>query len=168
MMATMYRADHVGSFLRPQEVLDAHEQFGAGKISEEQMREIEDAAILKVLDLQKRSGIEIFTDGEYRRSGWAGEFPASVDGYVNAEVPIRLDWRLPDGSGPVGGSLGPDSDSASCAAGLGKSCRSEDQTKTKHDRDRSRLHEAAFPRELSRSHAGAVVQRCAWLEARRI
>src|SRR5919205_4087161 len=97
-MAAMYRADHVGSFLRPQEVLDAHEKFGAGQISEAQMREIEDAAILQVLDLQKQAGMEIFTDGEYRRSGWAGEFPASVEGYVDGEVPIRLDWKLPDGS----------------------------------------------------------------------
>jgi methionine synthase II (cobalamin-independent) len=97
-MPTMYRADHVGSFLRPQEVLDAHEKFGAGQISETQMREIEDAAILQVLDLQKQAGVEIFTDGEYRRSGWAGEFPASVEGYVDGEVPVRLNWKLPDGS----------------------------------------------------------------------
>jgi 5-methyltetrahydropteroyltriglutamate--homocysteine methyltransferase len=97
-MATMYRADHVGSFLRPQEVLDAHDKFRAGQMSESDVREIENKAILQVLDLQKGAGIEIFTDGEYRRSGWAGEFPASVDGYVTGEVPIRLDWKLPDGS----------------------------------------------------------------------
>jgi 5-methyltetrahydropteroyltriglutamate--homocysteine methyltransferase len=97
-MATMYRADHVGSFLRPQEVLDAHDKFRAGQMTESDVREIENKAILQVLDLQKQAGIEIFTDGEYRRSGWAGEFPASVDGYVTGEVPIRLDWKLPDGS----------------------------------------------------------------------
>src|SRR5689334_22587946 len=97
-MATMYRADHVGSFLRPQEVLDAHDKFRAGQMSESDVREIENKAISQVLDLQKQAGIEIFTDGEYRRSGWAGEFPASVEGYVTGEVPIRLDWKLPDGS----------------------------------------------------------------------
>jgi 5-methyltetrahydropteroyltriglutamate--homocysteine methyltransferase len=97
-MATMYRADHVGSFLRPQEVLDAHDKFRAGQMSESDVREVENKAILQVLDLQKQAGIEIFTDGEYRRSGWAGEFPASVEGYVTGEVPIRLDWKLPDGS----------------------------------------------------------------------
>lgn len=97
-MTVLYRADHVGSFLRPQEVLDAHEKFGKGEISEAQMREIEDKAILQVLDLQKQAGIEIFSDGEYRRSSWSGEFPASVDGYVSGEAPIKLGWKLPDGS----------------------------------------------------------------------
>jgi len=96
-MATQYRADHVGSLLRPQEVLDAHEQFGHGQISEADLRKVEDAAILKALDLQKQVGLQIFSDGEYRRSGWAGEFPASVDGYSAGDAPISLDWRMPDG-----------------------------------------------------------------------
>lgn len=97
-MATQYRADHVGSLLRPQEVLDAHEQFGHGQISEADLRRIEDAAILKALELQKQVGLQIYSDGEYRRSGWAGEFPASVEGYTAGDAPISLDWRMPDGA----------------------------------------------------------------------
>ena len=96
-MATTYRADHVGSLLRPQEVLDAHAAHAQGKISAAQLREVEDRAILMVLDLQRQIGIDVLSDGEYRRSSWAGGFPEAVDGYVSSEPPIAFNWRMPDG-----------------------------------------------------------------------
>jgi len=99
---TKYRADHVGSLLRPPEVLEAHAAFGQKRISREQLTEIEDRAILAALDLQKQVGLDIYSDGEYRRGNWAGDFISSVDGYISAEVPIRLDWRLPDEIGQQG------------------------------------------------------------------
>ena len=95
-MTAPYRADHVGSLLRPPEVLQAHEAFGKQQISTEQRKEVEDRAILAALDLQRQVGISIATDGEYRRGNWAGDFVSSVDGYVMGEVPIRFDWRLPE------------------------------------------------------------------------
>ncbi|HEY3061337.1 MAG TPA: cobalamin-independent methionine synthase II family protein [Chloroflexota bacterium] len=103
---TKYRADHVGSLLRPPEVLEAHAAFGQKRISHEQLTEVEDRAILAALDLQKQVGLDIYSDGEYRRGNWAGDFISSVDGYVSAEVPIRFEWRLPEelsqrGEGPV-------------------------------------------------------------------
>ncbi len=97
--ATRFRADHVGSLLRPPEVLEAHERFAAQGITREQLREIEDRAILKAFDLQREVGLDIFSDGEYRRGNWAGDFISSVDGYLRAEVPIRFEWRLPDQMG---------------------------------------------------------------------
>jgi 5-methyltetrahydropteroyltriglutamate--homocysteine methyltransferase len=95
-MTAPYRADHVGSLLRPPEVLQAHERFGKKEISKEQLKEVEDRAVLAALDLQRQVGLSILSDGEYRRGNWAGDFVSSVDGYVMGEVPIRFDWRLPE------------------------------------------------------------------------
>jgi 5-methyltetrahydropteroyltriglutamate--homocysteine methyltransferase len=96
-MTTKYRADQVGSLLRPPEVLEAHAAQARGEISLEQLREIEDQAILMVLDLQRRTGLDVLTDGEYRRSSWAGGFPEAVDGYVSSAPPIAFQWRMPEG-----------------------------------------------------------------------
>ena len=97
---TKFRADQVGSLLRPPEVLEAHEAFAQQRISQDRLREIEDRAIMTALDLQKQVGIDVFSDGEYRRGNWAGDFSASVSGYVPAEVPIRFEWHLADGIAP--------------------------------------------------------------------
>ena len=87
-MATRFRADHVGSFLRPPEVKEARQAFEDGSISEEQLREVEDEHILRVIDLQRQAGIGIYTDGELRRSGWAGDFGEAVEGFVVGEPPV--------------------------------------------------------------------------------
>jgi 5-methyltetrahydropteroyltriglutamate--homocysteine methyltransferase len=91
-----YRADHVGSLLRPPELLQAREDFGQQRISQQQLKEIEDRAVLGALDLQRQIGMHVLTDGEYRRHDWVGDFTASVDGYVTAEPPIRFEWKLPE------------------------------------------------------------------------
>src|SRR5689334_19619934 len=69
-MRRLLHADHVGSLLRPSELLAAREQFAHGTLSEEALREREDAAILRALEHQKQVGLEIFTDGEFRRASW--------------------------------------------------------------------------------------------------
>src|SRR5437773_6630214 len=76
-MAFKYRADHVGSFLRPQELLDARQNpdLTAAKI-----KEIEDRQIERVLARQKDLGFTIFTDGEFRRRGFMSDFHDSVEG----------------------------------------------------------------------------------------
>ena len=76
-MAFNYRADQVGSFLRPEALLMARED---PDISLELLKEIEDQHILHVLARQKDLGLEIFTDGEFRRSGFMGDFYDSVEG----------------------------------------------------------------------------------------
>ncbi len=91
-----YRADHIGSLLRPPELLQAREDFNAAHITEAELREIEDHSVDQALNLQRQVGIEVLTDGEYRRHDWVGDFTSSVDGYVSAAVPIRFDWKLPE------------------------------------------------------------------------
>ena len=97
-MVTTYRADHIGSLLRPPAVLEAHAAQAAGRISPDELRAIEDDAITMVLALQREVGLDVVSDGEYRRSSWAGGFPDAVEGYVSAEVPIAFQWKLPEGT----------------------------------------------------------------------
>src|SRR3954453_16671654 len=103
-MTTAYRADHVGSLLRPPEVLEAHAARAEQRISPEELRAIEDRAILMALELQRQVGLDVLSDGEYRRSSWAGDFADAVDGYVSVEPPVAFNWRMPDGKPAVGGA----------------------------------------------------------------
>jgi len=88
-MPFKYRADHVGSLLRPREVLDAR---GNPDVSPAQLKEIEDRHILRVLQRQKDLGLKIFTDGELRRRGFMSDFYESVDGLDNADD-IARSWK---------------------------------------------------------------------------
>ena len=86
-MAEVYRADHVGSLLRPPELLEARDSHEAGRLSLEQLREIEDEAILQALEMQREVGIEVFSDGEYRRSWFSGALAESVEGVIDDPEP---------------------------------------------------------------------------------
>ena len=98
-MARQYRADQVGSFLRPVALRDAHTAFMEGKLPVEEIRRLEDEAILNILQMQRDAGIDVLSDGEYRRSGWGSDFRESVDGYVPGTLPITLrQHRIADGS----------------------------------------------------------------------
>ena len=89
----IYRADHVGSFLRPPALLDARLAHAEGRISESDLRIAEDRAILAVLDLQRQVGLDVYSDGEYRRGMWITGLPAAVDGFgPGAMLNIRT-WR---------------------------------------------------------------------------
>ncbi len=77
-MSVPYRADQVGSFLRPKELVEARR---AEPPNPERLREIEDRAILGVLAKQKELGFDIFTDGEFRRSNFMGDFTDAVEGF---------------------------------------------------------------------------------------
>lgn len=96
MTLPIYRADHVGSLLRPAELFDARDAQRAGRLTAEHVKEVEDRAVDTALRMQREVGLDVLTDGEYRRHDWAGDFTASVDGYVTAEVPIRFEWKLPE------------------------------------------------------------------------
>ncbi len=80
-----FRADHVGSLLRPQEVLRAREDFAAGAISAQQLREIEDAAIQKIIGMQGEVGLKSATDGELRRESWHMDFIYSLGGITKVQ-----------------------------------------------------------------------------------
>jgi methionine synthase II (cobalamin-independent) len=77
-----YRADQVGSFLRPSSVKVAHTAYARGELPLDQLREIENRAIIDVLELQKQVGVDVLSDGEFRRGGWSGDFIDAVDGFV--------------------------------------------------------------------------------------
>ena len=66
-MATLYRADQVGSLLRPPELLAAQVTHAEGRIGQQELVAAENAAVLAALDVQREVGIDVFTDGEYRR-----------------------------------------------------------------------------------------------------
>ncbi len=77
-MSVRFRADQVGSFLRPLELLEARR---ADPPDPARLREVEDKSILRVLAKQKELGFEIFTDGEFRRSNFMGDFTDAVRGF---------------------------------------------------------------------------------------
>ncbi|HEX4004234.1 MAG TPA: hypothetical protein VHX36_16400 [Candidatus Acidoferrales bacterium] len=83
-MSVAYRADHVGSFLRPADLL-------AARASGTPLRRIEDQCILKLLAKQKALGFQIFTDGEMRRRNFMSELTDAVDGF-DMEDAIARDW----------------------------------------------------------------------------
>jgi 5-methyltetrahydropteroyltriglutamate--homocysteine methyltransferase len=88
-MATEYHAEHVGSLLRPPWLLEAREAHENGTLSADELHEIEDRAILQILDLQKEAGLRIFTDGEARRESWRAGLMESLDGVAPASRTMR-------------------------------------------------------------------------------
>ncbi|CAM4188967.1 5-methyltetrahydropteroyltriglutamate--homocysteine S-methyltransferase [Paenibacillus tarimensis] len=75
-----FRYDIVGSFLRPRALKDARQQFQDGDITADQLKEIEDAEITKLVSKQKEIGLQAVTDGEFRRSWWHLDFFWGFDG----------------------------------------------------------------------------------------
>jgi len=75
-----FRADHVGSFLRPKELLDARDQLAIGKISKPELRKVEDAAIRDIVKFQEGLGLQGITDGEFRRTYFHIDFLEQLDG----------------------------------------------------------------------------------------
>jgi len=75
-----FRADHVGSLLRPRRLLQAREDHAAGRIDEAELRGIEDEAIRDVVRMQEDVGLQSATDGEFRRASWHMDFIYQLDG----------------------------------------------------------------------------------------
>ena len=86
-----FRADHVGSLLRPKAVLEARARRGRGEIAAEDLREIEDAAIAEVVRQQEEVGLEAITDGEFRREMFHVDFLKNLQGVaVTGGMPVRF------------------------------------------------------------------------------
>jgi 5-methyltetrahydropteroyltriglutamate--homocysteine methyltransferase len=81
LVAQAYRAEHVGSLLRPAALLDARAAFAAGTLALDALRQAEDQAIGTALQLQRDVGLEIFTDGEFRRQNFQSALGEAVDGF---------------------------------------------------------------------------------------
>lgn len=79
-----FRADHVGSFLRPKALLDARAAFREGKIAAAELRAVEDDAIRDVVKFQEGLGLRGITDGEYRRTYFHTDFLLQLDGVEEA------------------------------------------------------------------------------------
>ena len=92
-----FRADHVGSLLRPPELLNAREDHHAGRIDDEQLRAVEDESIRNVVQMQRDIGLQSATDGEFRRSSWHMDFIYQLGGIEQVPGNITVKFRNPDG-----------------------------------------------------------------------
>jgi 5-methyltetrahydropteroyltriglutamate--homocysteine methyltransferase len=92
-MAPPFRADHVGSLLRPPELLRARADHHAGHIPREELRRIEDAAIRNVVRMQEETGLEGVSDGEFRRGSWHMDFIYQIGGVSKAEQQLTIQFR---------------------------------------------------------------------------
>lgn len=97
--AAPFRAEHVGSFLRPEQLLTAREKQAAGEISREALREVEDEAIREVVELQHELGLKSITDGEYRRATYSDSFTTAGLDSVTAEFKGEGRWAYQDSHG---------------------------------------------------------------------
>ncbi len=75
-----FHADTVGSYLRSQPLKEARAKFAAGELSREQLTEVEDQEIVKLVQAQLDAGIQVITDGEYRRAFWHIDFLENLNG----------------------------------------------------------------------------------------
>jgi 5-methyltetrahydropteroyltriglutamate--homocysteine methyltransferase len=93
-----FRADHVGSLLRPPALLKAREDFKAGSIDADELRGIEDAAIRDVVRKQEEVGLQSATDGEFRRASWHMDFIYQLGGITTAQDHIKVQFRNAEGT----------------------------------------------------------------------
>jgi 5-methyltetrahydropteroyltriglutamate--homocysteine methyltransferase len=90
-----FRADHVGSFLRPPYLLQARAKKAAGEITAAQLREVEDRAITEIVRFQRDCGLKSITDGEFRRTYFHLDFLEQLGG-VRTDIPVTV--KRADGS----------------------------------------------------------------------
>jgi 5-methyltetrahydropteroyltriglutamate--homocysteine methyltransferase len=90
-----FRADHVGSFLRPRYLLEAREKRARGELDARGLRAVEDRAIAEIVRFQEDVGLEAITDGEFRRTYFHIDFLQQLGG-VKADIPVLV--KKPDGT----------------------------------------------------------------------
>jgi 5-methyltetrahydropteroyltriglutamate--homocysteine methyltransferase len=90
-----FRADHVGSFLRPADLLQARGRKANGEITADQLRAVEDQAIAEIVKFQADVGLQSITDGEFRRTYFHIDFLEQLGG-VKTDIPVTV--KKPDGS----------------------------------------------------------------------
>ena len=93
---TPFRYDYVGSFLRPETLKKARRDFEEGKISKEELTKVEDAAILDLVEKQKKAGYHVITDGEFRRTYWHLDFMWGFEGVAHEQTGsgVQFDGEL--------------------------------------------------------------------------
>jgi methionine synthase II (cobalamin-independent) len=93
-----FRADHVGSLLRPPRLLQARDDFAAGQITAAQLRAVEDQEIPGAIQMQERAGLQSATDGEFRRASWHMDFIYALGGVSKAPGNMTVKFRNPSGT----------------------------------------------------------------------
>jgi 5-methyltetrahydropteroyltriglutamate--homocysteine methyltransferase len=88
-----FRADHVGSLLRPPELLRARDRFKNGEISAPELRTIEDASILGAVRMQEEAGLQGVTDGEFRRGSWHMDFLYQLGGATKVQDNLKVQFH---------------------------------------------------------------------------
>lgn len=98
MVATMtaYRADVIGSMLRPEYLLRAREDHWAGRIADHEFKRVEDRAVDQCIAVQERVGVDVLTDGEMRRNVFASQLVQASEGFAPMEGNV-VDWFTLDG-----------------------------------------------------------------------
>jgi 5-methyltetrahydropteroyltriglutamate--homocysteine methyltransferase len=92
-----FRADHVGSLLRPPELLRAREELAQGRLSADELRGVEDDAIRDAVRMQEEVGLQSATDGEFRRASWHMDFIYQLDGIDQADEQVRVEFHNEQG-----------------------------------------------------------------------
>ena len=95
------RNDVVGSLLRPAELKQARQRFDDGRLSREELRQIEDREIRNAVRLQEELGLAVVTDGEYRRLNFQDSFGESVSGYDAGRASLKFYEQRVEGSNPL-------------------------------------------------------------------
>ena len=93
-----FRADHVGSLLRPPDLLKARQSFAEGQISANALGEIEDRAIRDVVALQEDLGLQAATDGEFRRTSWHMDFIYQLGGITSTDEKLQVAFKNNEGT----------------------------------------------------------------------
>jgi 5-methyltetrahydropteroyltriglutamate--homocysteine methyltransferase len=99
-----FRADHVGSLLRPTELLQARAEHQAGRVSAAELCRVEDEAVRDAVHLQQEIGLQSVTDGEFRRGSWHMDFLYQIGGVEKIDRMLRIQFR--NEAGPVEAALG--------------------------------------------------------------
>jgi methionine synthase II (cobalamin-independent) len=92
-----FRADHVGSLLRPPALLRAREEHAAGRISDDELRAAEDEAIRDAVAMQRDVGLRSVTDGEFRRASWHMDFIYQLEGVSKAPGHLSVQFHNEQG-----------------------------------------------------------------------
>src|SRR5215468_610482 len=87
-----FRAEHIGSLLRPPELLRARERHATGELDRDALRGIEDQAIARVVKLQEDVGLQVVTDGEFRRGTYSDAFTSAGISGVQIEMTEERGW----------------------------------------------------------------------------
>jgi methionine synthase II (cobalamin-independent) len=93
-----FRADHVGSLLRPPRLLRARDDFAAGQITAAELRAVEDQEIPGAIKMQEQAGLQSATDGEFRRATWHMDFIYALGGISKAAGHMAVKFRNPSGT----------------------------------------------------------------------